>query len=57
MTQAFYGCSEALVGGNGTAWSKDAASGAYLRIDREGEPGYLMAGVTLHGIMWLSGPM
>lgn len=43
-TQAFCGCSEALVGGNGTAWSKDAASGAYLRIDREGEPGYLMAG-------------
>ncbi|MFR7798477.1 MAG: hypothetical protein ACLU37_10640 [Collinsella sp.] len=48
-TQAFCGCSEALVGGNGTAWSKDAASGAYLRIDREGEPGYLMAGGRFMG--------
>jgi len=32
------------VGGNGAAWSKDAASSAYLRIDREDEPGYLTAG-------------
>lgn len=44
LTQTFYGCSEALAGGAGTVWSKDATSGAYLRIDREGEPGYLTAG-------------
>ena len=36
--------SPALVGGNGTAWSADAVSGEYLRIDREGEPGYMTAG-------------
>lgn len=41
--QTFYS-SAALVGGNETAWSKDAVSGAYLRIDCEGEPGYLTAG-------------
>lgn len=44
LTQTFYGCSETLAGGAGTVWSKDATSGAYLGIDREGEPGYLTAG-------------
>lgn len=42
--QTFYSCSDALAGGIGTRWSKDAISGAHLRIDREGEPGYLTAG-------------
>ena len=42
--QTFYSCSEALKGGLGTTWSKDAVSGEYLRPDRDGEPGYMTAG-------------
>lgn len=34
---------EALVGGNGTAWSVAHTNHEYLRIDGEGEPGYLTA--------------
>lgn len=38
--QCFYNC-QALVGGNGTAWSSSNTGYAYMRIDREGVPGYL----------------
>ncbi len=40
--QCFYGCS-ALVGGNGTAWSSSNTGYAYMRIDKDGAPGYLTA--------------
>lgn len=43
-SQTFYSCSESLVGGMGTAWSKDTVSGQYLRPDLEGQPGYMTAG-------------
>lgn len=39
----FNGCTS-LVGGNGTAFSSGATSYAYMKIDRDGEPGYLTAG-------------
>ena len=38
--QCFYNCKK-LVGGNGTAWSSSNTSYAYMRIDKEGTPGYL----------------
>ncbi len=41
-SSCFYGCS-ALVGGNGTAFSASRVSYSYLRIDRDGEPGFLTA--------------
>ena len=41
-TQCFYGC-RALVGGNGTAWSRSNVSYTYMRIDRAGQAGYLTA--------------
>lgn len=34
---------EALVGGNGTAWSVAHTNHEYLRIDSDGDPGYLTA--------------
>lgn len=39
----FNGCTS-LVGGNGTAYSSGAIAYTYMRIDKEGEPGYLTAG-------------
>ena len=43
-SQTFYSCSEALRGGMGTTWSKDAVSGEYLRPDLKGQLGYMTAG-------------
>lgn len=39
----FYNCAK-LVGGNGTAYSSNAHSAAYFRVDAVGTPGYLTAG-------------
>lgn len=40
---AFYGC-KALCGGNGTAYDAKATGFGMMRVDREGQPGYLTAG-------------
>ena len=42
-SQTFYSCTEALKGGLGTTWSKDAVSGEYLRPDLKGQLGYMTA--------------
>lgn len=42
-SQTFYNCN-ALVGGNGTAFSSGKAGYAMAVVDREGSPGYLTAG-------------
>ena len=41
--QAFYQCT-ALTGGNGTAFDAKSAGAGMMRIDREGQAGYLTAG-------------
>lgn len=41
-SQTFYNCSN-LVGGNGTAYASSRTGYAYMRIDREGQAGYLTA--------------
>ncbi|ERI04008.1 hypothetical protein [Atopobium sp. oral taxon 810] len=41
-SQCFYSCN-ALVGGNGTAWSSSNTSYVYMRIDATGTAGYLTA--------------
>ena len=41
-SQCFYNCN-ALVGGNGTAWSSSNTGYQYMRIDAAGSPGYLTA--------------
>lgn len=38
----FYNC-KSLVGGNGTAWSSSNTSATYMRIDKDGQAGYLTA--------------
>jgi hypothetical protein len=38
--QCFNGC-KGLMGGNGTKWSSDHTAADYMRIDKDGEPGYL----------------
>lgn len=38
--RTFNGCTS-LVGGNGTAYGSGAIAYTYMRIDKEGEPGYL----------------
>jgi hypothetical protein len=40
--QCFNGCTP-LTGGNGTQWSSGHTSADYMRIDKDGEPGYLTA--------------
>lgn len=40
--QCFYNC-QALVGGNGTTWSSSNTGYAYMKIDKDGAPGYLTA--------------
>lgn len=40
--QCFYNC-RSLVGGNGTAWSSSNTGYTYMRTDRAGQAGYLIA--------------